>query len=173
LLGRDAVPAVVAVVEVDDASAAAAGTLQLPIAGSMPILTARILDALATDATLQVVLVEQGRPLAVSRKIHASTIPRDTALAVRMRDRGDRFPGSRRPIEHLHHLDKDGKGHDVDHLVGLAATSHRRAHRCGWKITVDGREITFERGERSWTTLPRGSRLRRPPPPEAAPGPAP
>lgn len=164
VLRSDAVAAVTAIVDVADASAAVAGTLDLPTAGSMPVLTARILDALANDASLRVVLVDNGRPLAVSRKLRAKKIPRDVAMAVRMRDRGDRFPGSRRPIEHLHHLDKTGEGHAVDALVGLTAESHRRVHRAGWTIKIDGREVTFTRAERSWTTLPRGTRLRRPPP---------
>jgi hypothetical protein len=114
-----------------------------------------------------VVLVDGGRPLAVSRKIRAKKVPRDVATAVRVRDRGDRFPGSRLPIEHLHHLNKVGEGHAVDALVGLAERSHRRVHRCQWKVTVNSDEVTFSRGDRSWTTLPRGTRFRRPPPPTA------
>ena len=166
VLGRRAVPSISVVVDVADASAAVAGRAVLPIAGVMPALTARIMEALARDAVMQLVLVDDGRPLAVSRKIWADKVPRDIATAVRLRDRGDRFPGSRLPIEHLHHLDKDGQGHDVDALVGLSGRSHRRVHRCQWQVTVGpGREVTFTRGDRTWTTLPRGTRLRRPPPP--------
>jgi hypothetical protein len=165
LLGAKAVPSISVVVDVADASAAVAGRAVLPIAGVMPALTARIMEALARDAVLQIVLVDDGRPLAVSRKIWAHKVPRDIATAIRLRDRGDRFPGSRLPIDHLHHLDKDGQGHDVDALVGLSGKSHRRVHRCQWQVTVGpGREVTFTRGDRSWTTLPRGTRLRHPPP---------
>ena len=72
---------------------------------------------------------------------------------MKARDRADRFPGSRRPIDHIHHLDKRGKGHHVDHLVGLATTSHQRVHRHGWHIQIDPAtaEITFTRGDRTWT----------------------
>jgi hypothetical protein len=166
LLGAKAVPSISVIVDVADASAAVAGTVALPITGTLPVLSARIVDALATDASLQIVLVDNGRPLAVSRKIWADKVPRDVATAIRLRDRGDRFPGSRLPIEHLHHLDKTGQGHDIDALVGLSGRSHRRVHRHQWTVNVGpGREVTFTRGERTWTTLPRGTRLRRPPPP--------
>lgn len=113
-------------------------------------------------------LFEGGRPLTVTKKVRAKNVARSVRTAVKVRDRGDRFPGSRHPIEHLHHLDKEGEGHNVDHLLGLSDPSHRRVHRCGWHVTTieaTTAEVTFTRGERRWVTLPRGTRLRRPQPP--------
>ena len=145
----------------------AAGVIDVAAPGSLPVITARTVEALAADADVQVVLFDGGRPLTVTKKVRAKTLPKAVRTAVKVRDRGDRFPGSRRPIEHVHHLDRDGEGHHVDHLLGLSGRSHRKVHRNGWHVTVDPgtAEVTFSRGERTWITLPRGSRLRRPQPP--------
>jgi hypothetical protein len=120
------------------------------------------------------VLIDGGRPLTVTKKVKAKQVPADVRVAVKARDRGDRFPGSRRRIGHLHHLDKDGAGHHPDMLIGLAGPSHRRVHRFGWSISInaDNGEATFTWGERSWTTLPQGTQLRRPPHDPADPTPA-
>ena len=60
-----------------------------------------------------------------------------------------------------------GASHHVDHLIGLSGRSHRRVHGHGWHVTLDPdtAQATFTRGERTWVTLPRGTRLRRPQPP--------
>lgn len=145
----------------------AAGVIDVAAPGSLPVLTARVVEALAADASVQVVLFDGGRPLTVTKKVRAKNLARSVRTAVRVRDRGDRFPGSRRPIRHVHHLDKDGEGHHVDHLLGVSEPSHRRIHSCGWKVAIDpaSAEVTFSRGDRTWVTLPRGTRLRRPQPP--------
>ena len=154
------------IVDLRDVTVTSAGIIQVNAPGCLPTLTARAVEALTADASVRVVLVDGGRPLTVTNKVRAKALPRSVRTAVKVRDRGDRFPGSRRPIQHVHHFDKDDAGHHVDLLIGLADTSHKRVHRCGWKITIDpaSGEATFTRGERSWTTLPRGTRLRRPPP---------
>lgn len=50
--------------------------------------------------------------------------------------------------------------------MSLADVSHKRVHGHGWGIQIDGLtgEATFTRREGRWTTLPRRTRLRRPPP---------
>lgn len=163
--GTSASPAVSVIVDTRDATATAAGTIEIKAPGSLPTLTARAVEALAQDASVQVVLVDGGRPLAVTKKVWAAAVPGDVRRAVLLRDGGDRFPGSRRPVNHLHHLDKRGRGHHPDALVGLADVSHQRVHRHGWAVTVDPAtgEVTFTRGERRWVTIPRRTRLRRPP----------
>ena len=157
--------------EKDNVDPTAAGTIVLDAPGCLPTVTAKTLEALAADADVQVVLFDGGRPLTVTKKLRAKATPEAVRTAAKVRDRGDRFPGSRRPIRHLHHLDKDGEGHHVDHLLGVSEPSHRRIHRCGWKVTIDPATaaVTFTRGERTWITLPRGTRLRRPPPPDPHP----
>jgi hypothetical protein len=163
-----AVPAVSVIVDLRDVSRTAAGTITIDAPGCLPTLTARAVEALAADAAVQVVLVDGARPLAATRKVWAKTLPGDVRHAVLLRDGGDRFPGSRRRANHVHHLDKRGRGHHPDALLGLADTSHQRVHRHGWYITLhpDTGEATFTRHERQWTTLPRRTRLRRLPPAE-------
>lgn len=153
--------------DTDNVHPTAAGTIVIDAPGCLPTITAKAAEALAQDADVQVVLFEGGRPLTVTKKLRAKATPRSVRTAVKVRDRGDRFPGSRKPIAHLHHFDKDGAGHHVDLLLGLADASHKRVHRHGWKVTLDPNtaEATFTRGERTWITLPRGTRLRRPQPP--------
>jgi hypothetical protein len=145
---------------------AAAGMLTINAPGCVPTISAALLEALVADgATVRAIITDGAQPLFVTRKIHAAQIPADIRRAIKARDRKDRFPGSRRPIEHLHHAEIDG-GHNLNAIVGLSQRSHRRVHKHGWKISLDPPtgEVTFTRGERSWTTLPRGLRLRRPPP---------
>ena len=150
-----------------DVSINAAGVLQMNAPGCLPTVSAALLESLAAGgATVRAVLMDGARPLAVTPKVWAKELPRDVRLAVKARDRADRFPGSRKPIEHIHHFDKKHRGHHVDQLAGLSGTSHTRVHRHQWKISHDpaSGEMTFTRGDRTWTTLPRGTRLRRPPP---------
>ena len=165
---------IVVALDNDNVHPAAAGTIVIDAPGCLPTITAKTAEALAADADVQVVLFDGGRPLTVTKKLKAKTMPKAVRTAVKVRDRGDRFPGSRKPIQHVHHFDKHDTGHHVDLLIGLADASHKRVHRCGWKVTLDPHtaEATFTRGERTWVTLPRGSRLRRPQPPADPPEPA-
>jgi hypothetical protein len=163
-----ALPDVTVLIDWREITPAAAGMLTINAPGCVPTISAALLEALVADgATVRAIITDGAQPLFVSRKIYAAQIPTDIRRAIKARDRKDRFPGSRRPIEHLHHAEIDG-GHDLNAIVGLSHRSHRRVHRHGWKISLDPPtgEITFTRGERSWTTLPRGLRLRRPPPPD-------
>lgn len=171
----DAKPSIDVIVDTRDVTVTSAGIIQINAPGCLPTLTARAVEALVADASVRVVLVDGGRPLTVTRKLRANDVPAATRIAVKLRDRGDRFPGSRAPMGqvHLHHLDKKGQGHHPDAIVSLAEKNHRRVHRHGWKVTVDPPtgEVTFTRSERSWTTMPRGTRLRRPPPERHPPRP--
>lgn len=144
----------------------AAGMLTINAPGYLPTISAALLESLAADgATVRAIVCDGAQPLFVTKTILAKQVPAKVRRAVLARDRRDRFPGSRRTIEHLHHA-KLGSGQDLNRIVGLSEVSHKIAHRHGWKLTLDPStaEITFSRGERSWTTLPRGTRLRRPPP---------
>lgn len=161
-----AVPAYTVLLDYRDVSLNAAGVIEVNAPGCLPTITAAAVEALACDASVRVVLMDGARPLTVTSKVTAKALPDDVRRAVRARDRADRFPGSRRRIGHLHHTDKRGKGHHVDHVVGLADSSHRTVHRNSWAVALDPAtgEVTFTRQGRSWTTVPRGTRLRRPPP---------
>jgi hypothetical protein len=162
--GAGAETTIVVCLDKDQTTPTAAGTLVLDAPGCLPTVSARTIEALAADASVQAVVFDGGRPLTATAKIRAKTVPAATRAAVKARDRGDRFPGSRRPIAHLHHLNKAGEGHHPEYLIGLSQASHRRVHRHQWRVSVDpaSAEITFKRGERTWVTLPRGTRLRRP-----------
>ena len=162
-----AAPSLSVVVDTRDVSRNAAGIIDIKATGCLPTLTARAVEALAADASVEVVLTQGSRPLTVTRKVTAKTLPSQVRRAVLLRDGGDRFPGSRRPIDHVHHFAKHDRGHHVDFLGGFSDQSHQRIHRCGWHVRLDPASgaMTFTRGERQWTTLPRRSRLRRLPPP--------
>lgn len=149
-----------------DITVTAAGMVEINAPGCLPTISASLLESIAGDATVQAIICDGERPLTVTRRVRAARIPDDVRKAVRARDRGDRFPGSRRPVRHLHHFDKKGAGHHVDQIIGLADISHQRIHRHGWQVRLDPdtAEVTFTRGERAWTLLPRGTPLRRPPP---------
>jgi hypothetical protein len=163
---HQALPDVTVLIDWREITPAAAGMITINAPGCVPTISAALLEALVADgATVRAIITDGAQPLFVTRKIHAAQIPADIRRAIKARDRKDRFPGSRRPIEHLHHAEIDG-GHNLNAIVGLSQRSHRRVHKHGWKISLDPPtgEVTFTRGERSWTTLPRGLRLRRPPP---------
>ena len=163
-------PAYDVVVNLDmrDVTVTAAGTIEINAPGCLPTISAALLESIAADATVRAVICDGAQPLTVTKKVRAKQIPDDVRAAVRARDRRDRFPESRRPIRPVHHLNKDDLGHHIDYLVGLADVSHQRVHRFGWRISLDPAtgEVTFTRGERSWTTLPRGTPIRRLPPPD-------
>ena len=88
------------------------------------------------------VIFDGATPLAVSKKLHAPDIPADTRLAVWLRDRTCRFPGSDRPATsaHVHHLQErqDGGTHDPNNLALVADTVHIGVlHKHGWKLTLN------------------------------------
>lgn len=138
---RPARPLFVVHVDLADASAAGAGLVEVGVRGPLPSLTARTIEAMTSDADLRAVLFDGQRPLAVSAKLTASTIPAKTRIAVGARDRGDRFPGSRDPYGHcdLHHLHQRAHGgdHHPDNLVALSRRHHTLVHRHGWRMTLD------------------------------------
>ncbi len=169
--GRPARPLIVAHVDVANATPTAAGTVELGAPGVLPTLTAATVEALTRDADLRVVLFDGARPLAVSSKTKAVEVPADTRLAVKARDRGCRFPGSTAPAKwaEIHHIRPRAKGgdHHPDKLTLLLRRWHRLVHDRDWKQHLDPQtgEFTIARKRRIWTSLPRGTPLRRPPPP--------
>ncbi|MDX1658947.1 MAG: HNH endonuclease signature motif containing protein, partial [Nitriliruptorales bacterium] len=117
------------------------------------------------------VVFDGKRPLAVSAS-QSAAIPDDVRLAVRLRDRGDRFPGSTLPTSdsHFHHLVPRGHDgtHHPDNLLTLGARHHlHHIHQRGWRASLDPHtgQAFFERDGRTFRTLPRGTPLE--PPPES------
>ena len=76
-------------------------------------------------------------PLAVGRETR--TIPAHLRTALTLRDQGCRFPGCDRPPawtdgHHIIHW-PDGPT-ELDNLVSLCRTHHRRVHEQGWRIHI-------------------------------------
>lgn len=143
------------------------GVLEQRLRGKAPRIPAAVLDLLARDADFQTVLFDGSRPLAVSDKIHARTLPTDIEIAIRARDLGCRFPGSRDPVGFAdnHHVAGVRNGHHPDLVVKLSRRNHKRVHDHGWNITLDGHTgtLTAKRKGRLYRSLPRGTPLSRPP----------
>lgn len=162
---RPAKPLVRVVLDLAAVTVTAAGRIQLATPGCLPVLSARLVDALAADADVQAVLVDGARPLTTTRKRTAADIPADVRAAVVARDVADRMPGSRRPLQHVHHLRHrdDGGGHHPDNLAGLSMASHRVIHRNGWTTTIDLDTGAFSitRDGRTWTAVPPARHLAR------------
>ncbi|MFN2556826.1 MAG: HNH endonuclease signature motif containing protein [Nitriliruptorales bacterium] len=137
----------------------------------MPTLSAATVAALTRDGDLRVVVFNGARPLAVSAKIKAAAIPADIRLAVRARDKGCRFPGSTGPAPwaDIHHVveQADDGDHHPDQLTLLLRRWHKLVHDLNWKQRLDPQTgaFTITRNGRTWTSLPRGTPLRRSPPP--------
>lgn len=112
--GRAARPLLVAHVDLRQLDTTTPGVVETRVRGGLPRLTAAAAEALAGDADVQAVVFDGARPLAVTGKIDAATIPSATRVAVRARDRGCRWPGCRAPIGHcdLHHLQHRSDGGD-------------------------------------------------------------
>ena len=169
--GREggAKPTVVVNVDLASITATAAGVVDLQVPGGIaPVLTARTLDVLARDADLQAVIFDGHRPLTVTAKLTAEDIPADVRTAVMARDVVDRFPGSDRPIRHVHHTRprEQGGDHHVDHLIGLSDRSHGILHRRGWtgRHDPDTGVFTITRAGIVWRSIPQTTPLAPPPP---------
>ncbi|MDX1657769.1 MAG: DUF222 domain-containing protein [Nitriliruptorales bacterium] len=166
-------PSMNVIVDIRDVHVNAAGQLETRLPGCLPTLSARVTDLLASDADLRAVIVDGKRPLAVSAR-QSAAIPAEVRLAVRLRDRGDRFPGSDLPSSdsHLHHIvpREHGGSHHPNNLITLGARSHlHHIHRRGWRphLDPDTGEASFTRDQRTFRTLPRGTPLE---PPDDASG---
>ncbi len=157
--------------ELDNCSSAAVVIAPTGCSHWPPTVSAGLRESLAADATVQAVLMDGARPVTVTKRCAPNSCRVTSASPSK---RATALTGS--PVLGTHgtraSLRKGREGHHVDQLAGLAGPSHRRVHRCGWQITLDTGtgEMTFTRGDRSWTTLPHGTRLRRPPPGGQPPG---
>lgn len=158
------------ITHVDLSQANPQGLLETPLRGKTPRISAALCEIWARDADFRAVLFDGARPLAVSAKLHAAQVPTATRIAARARDLGDRFPGSRDPLAYtdLHHMfeDRGDRTHHPDKLVSLSRPSHRLVHKAGWTIELDPPtgKVTVKRNERSYSSLPRGTPLAKPPP---------
>ncbi len=133
--------------------------------GIAPSLTPAAVRRLASDASLQFVLVDGGEVLGVARP--TDTIPSKVRAAVQARDQGCRFPGCHAPVAwcDVHHVQarEDGGATMVDNLVALCRRHHTATTQGRWQLTMDQQAtVTVRRGRRTATSRPRIGTRRQP-----------
>ncbi len=167
--GRAPKPIIRVGVTLAEATAATAGTVDVPVRGMLPRLTAAAVEALACDATVQAVVFDGARPLETTAKLHADDIPAAIRAAVELRDRGCRWPGCDAPLAQceIHHLVPQAMGgtHHPENLACLCRVDHLRAHGHHWQLELDGDSgalAGYQGRARKWTTQPRATPLTQP-----------
>lgn len=127
-----------------------------------PTLHPAIVEMLACDARLRVVIENEGKPVGVSSEAYSP--PRWMRRQLKHRDRGCVFPGCTcRSFMQPHHVTPHPNGPTaLDSLVWLCWRHHKLVHVFGWRVTIG-------RGPQDFPSIewfrPDGSRF--------GPGPAP
>jgi hypothetical protein len=111
---------------------------------SLPIST-RTADRLACDCTMSRVVLADSMVIDVGRATRTVSPP--TMRALRVRDKGCRFPGCDRQVSWSspHHIiawARGGPG-NLPNLVLLCYFHHRLVHEGGWQVVKAGREFRF------------------------------
>jgi uncharacterized protein DUF222 len=128
---------------------------------SLPIST-RTLERIACDCTISRVLLADSMVIDVGRATRVNSAPRGRAL--RVRDKGCRFPGCDRPVNWStpHHIvawSRGGPTNLVNELL-LCYYHHRLVHEGGWQVIKAGREFRFLPPDRVVMRRARGPGLR-------------
>ena len=118
---RRARPLFIGHVQVSDITPAEGATLELNVRGRLTRVTCATMEVLAQDADFRAVLFDGARPLAVSKKLYADKIPDDIRIAVKARDKGDRFPGSQDPTAPGSRRSQQSPGHRGQRRAALLA----------------------------------------------------
>jgi hypothetical protein len=148
----------------DDAGSAGARLVWDTLA-PQPVLTARAVQRLASDARLRFILADGGEVLGVAAPV--ATIPAKVRIGVHARDRHCRFPGCRVPARQtdLHHVvpRADGGPTLVTNLVAVCRRHHVAVTEGRWRLTMspDG-IVTVRRGRHVATSDPPAARALRP-----------
>lgn len=121
----------------------------LPV-GDVPAETAK---RLACDCSRVMIWEDDhGAPLAIGRK--SRSIPPAIRRALRVRDKGCRFPGcTHKRFTHAHHIQhwSDGGETKLDNLVTLCSSHHRLVHEGGFSVTSTGKnEFRFLKPDQTW-----------------------
>jgi len=111
---------------------------------SLPI-SNRTLERMACDCTMSRVLLAGSTVIDVGRATRVVSAP--TMRALRVRDKGCRFPGCDRKVDwsNPHHIifwARGGPGR-LPNLVLLCYHHHRLVHEGGWQVIKSGREFRF------------------------------
>jgi hypothetical protein len=128
---------------------------------AMPIST-RSVERLACDGAVSRVLLQDSLVIDVGRATRVVSAP--TRRALRVRDKGCRWPGCERPIgwSTPHHIVAWSRGGDtnLNNLILLCHHHHRLVHEGGWQVVKTGREFRFVPPERAIMRRARGPGLR-------------
>jgi uncharacterized protein DUF222/HNH endonuclease len=128
---------------------------------SLPIST-RTLERLTCDCTISRVLLADSMVIDVGRATRVVSAPMGRAL--RVRDRGCRFPGCDRQVNWStpHHIIAWARGgpNNLPNLVLLCFFHHRLVHEGGWQVVKAGREFRFLPPERVVMRRARGPGIR-------------
>ena len=128
---------------------------------SLPIST-RTLERIACDCTMSRVLLADSTVIDVGRATRVVSAP--TMRALRVRDKGCRFPGCDRQVDwssphHIIHWARGGPG-NLPNLLLLCHYHHRLVHEGGWQVIKSGREFRFLPPERILMRRVRGPGMR-------------
>jgi len=128
---------------------------------SLPI-SNRTLERMACDCTMSRVLLADSMVIDVGRATRAVSPP--TLRALRVRDKGCRFPGCDRKVDwtNPHHIifwARGGPG-KLPNLVLLCYYHHRLVHEGGWQVIKSGREFRFLPPDRVLMRRARGPGMR-------------
>ncbi|HEV2029450.1 MAG TPA: DUF222 domain-containing protein, partial [Candidatus Dormibacteraeota bacterium] len=128
---------------------------------SLPIST-RTLERIACDCTMSQVLLADSMVIDVGRATRTVSAP--TMRALRVRDKGCRFPGCDRQVDwtnphHIIHWARGGPG-NLPNLVLLCYYHHRLVHEGGWRVIKSGREFRFLPPDRVMMRRARGPGMR-------------
>jgi hypothetical protein len=111
---------------------------------SLPIST-RTLERISCDCTMSRVLLADSMVIDVGRATRVVSAP--TMRALRVRDKGCRFPGCDRQVgwSSAHHVDHWSRGgpSNLPNLVLLCHYHHRLVHEGGWQVIKLNREFRF------------------------------
>jgi hypothetical protein len=128
---------------------------------SLPIST-RTLERIACDSTISRVLLADSMVIDVGRATRVTSAP--TRRALRVRDKGCRFPGCDRPANWStpHHIIAWTRGGPTNlaNEVLLCYYHHRLVHEGGWQVVKAGRELRFLPPERIVMRRARGPGMR-------------
>jgi hypothetical protein len=128
---------------------------------SLPI-SIHTAERLACDCTMSRVLLADSMVIDVGRATRTVSAP--TMRALRVRDKGCRFPGCDRQVNwsNPHHIEfwaRGGSG-NLRNLVLLCFFHHRLVHEGGWQVVKVGREFKFMPPERVMMRRARGPGMR-------------
>jgi len=128
---------------------------------SLPIST-RTAERLACDCTISRVVLADSMVIDVGRATRVVSAP--TMRALRVRDKGCRFPGCDRQVNWSspHHIVFWARGgnNKLPNLVLLCYFHHRLVHEGGWQVVKSGREFQFVPPERMVMRRARGPGMR-------------